>query len=80
MKVLVAGGTGFIGSHLVDRLVKKGFDVVVPVRPSSNKKYLPSESVQIAEIDLLQLENVKGLLKGVDVLFNLASIRGSGRW
>ncbi len=78
MKAVVTGGTGFIGSHLTDRLVKEGFHVTVPVRKGSNTKYLPSESVEIREMDLLDAGNVTGLLKNADLVFHLASIRGSG--
>ena len=42
MKVMVLGGTGFIGCHLVKRLANNGFDVVVPVRKESNKGKLVS--------------------------------------
>ena len=78
MKVLVTGGTGFIGSHLVDRLVEANHNVLVPVRKESNIKWLPSRGVDVKEVDLLDLEAVKGLLKGIDVVFHLASIRGMG--
>jgi dTDP-glucose 4,6-dehydratase len=77
MKVFVAGGTGFIGSHLVDRLANLGLNVIVPARKSSSSKYL-SGSVQIREADLLETESVNEILKGVDVVFHLAAIRGSG--
>jgi nucleoside-diphosphate-sugar epimerase len=78
MMVLVTGGTGFIGSHLVDRLVEANHNVLVPVRKESNIKWLPSHRVDVKEVDLLDLEAVKGLLKGIDVVFHLASIRGMG--
>ncbi|WLR54787.1 NAD-dependent epimerase/dehydratase family protein [Mesobacillus subterraneus] len=38
MKVLVVGGAGFIGSHVVDALVKKGYEIVVVDNLSSGKK------------------------------------------
>jgi UDP-glucose 4-epimerase len=37
-RVLVTGGAGFIGSHLVDRLVREGFDVVVLDDLSSGRR------------------------------------------
>jgi nucleoside-diphosphate-sugar epimerase len=78
MRVLVSGGTGFIGSHLVEKLVKNSFDVVVPLRKTSSTRYLPLGTVEAKEAELLDPQDLKGLLKGVDVVFHLASIRGSG--
>ncbi len=78
MKVLVTGGTGFIGSHLTERLVKEGMDVVIPVRQSSDKRYIPPGSVETIEAEGLASGKIKGLLNEVDVVFHLASIRGSG--
>ncbi|MBI5575765.1 MAG: NAD(P)-dependent oxidoreductase [Deltaproteobacteria bacterium] len=78
MRALVTGGTGFIGSHLVDRLVKDGHSVVVPVRKSSDRKYLSSEGADIREADLLDGAATGALMKNVDIVFHLAAIRGSG--
>lgn len=38
MAVLVAGGAGYIGSHMVDRLVNEGYDVVVADNLSTGHK------------------------------------------
>jgi len=78
MKVMVLGGTGFIGSHLVERLVTNGFDVIVPVRKESKGKTSSTDSVQVVEVDLLRPGSLDGLMEGVDTVFHLAAIRGSG--
>jgi len=78
MKVMVLGGTGFIGCHLIERLSKNGFDVVVPLRKESKKKILPTGSVQAMEADLLKPGSLDGWMGGVDTVFHLAAIRGSG--
>lgn len=78
MKVMVFGGTGFIGSHLVERLVYNGFDVVVPVRKESKRRSPPIGSVQVVEVDLLRPGSLDGLMEGIDMVFHLAAIRGSG--
>ncbi len=78
MKVMVLGGTGFIGSHLVKRLANNGFDVVVPVRKESNRESLSTGSVQVVEADLLRPGSLDGLMEGIDTVFHLAAVRGSG--
>jgi UDP-glucose 4-epimerase len=52
MKVLVTGGAGFIGSHIVDLLVDKGYDVVVVDNVSTGKNKNLNEKVKFYQEDI----------------------------
>jgi|TARA_B100001971_G_scaffold129625_1_gene119610 UDP-glucose 4-epimerase len=80
MKILVSGGAGFIGSHLVDRLLAKGDDVVcVDNFLLGKKKHLinamKSNSFQLHKFDLLNLDKLDSLFKKekFDMVFHLAA-------
>ncbi len=78
MRVVVTGGTGFIGSHLVERLSSNGARVVVPVR-KGRRTALPSDSpAEFVPMDHDEIGRRGDLLKGVDVVVHLAAVRGSG--
>lgn len=53
MKVLVTGGAGFIGSHLVDRLIKEGHDVVVVDNLSTGKRKNINREANFYKADIL---------------------------
>jgi len=53
MKVLVTGGAGFIGSHLVDRLIKEGHDVVVVDNLSTGKRKNINKEANFYKTDIL---------------------------
>ncbi len=79
MRVLVTGGAGFIGSHLVDRLVKDGYDVRVLDDLSSGKVenlsgYLSSGKVDFVEGDIRDSAVVGECLSGVDAVVHLAAL------
>jgi UDP-glucose 4-epimerase len=70
MKVLVTGGNGFIGSHLVDRLAKDGFDVAV--LDVNERRYDPLPSrVRFIQGDINQGYLMRESLAGVDIVFHL---------
>ncbi len=84
MKVLVTGGAGFIGSHTVDLLINKGFDVVIldNLEPQvhNNKKpdYLNPKAKFILS-DITNADTWKNALKDVDAVIHLAAMVGVGQ-
>ena len=75
MKILVTGGAGFIGSHLVDRLVKDGYDVSVVDDLSSGKEMNLNPRVKFYKLDILSpsLKKIFSAKKKFDYVFHLAA-------
>jgi UDP-glucose 4-epimerase len=75
---LVTGGAGFIGSHLVDRLVSDGWNVRVLDNFSSGRMkniehQRESRKVEVLRGDLKNLEDVEKAIRDVDVVFHYAA-------
>jgi UDP-glucose 4-epimerase len=71
MKVLVTGGAGFIGSHVVDRLRAEGIKTrILDLRPSPHH---PPSEVDHALADLRDADAVHQAMKGCDVVIHLAA-------
>ena len=74
MKTVVTGGAGFIGSHLIRRLVADGAEVTVIDDLSTGRpENIEGVPVTVAERDLAR-DDVTDLLRGVDVIFHLAAV------
>lgn len=71
-RVLVTGGSGFVGSHLVDRLIEQGNDVRCLVRRSSNLKYLKDPKLELAYGGLDESTNWDEALAGIDTIYHVA--------
>ena len=76
MRNLITGATGFVGSHIAERLKKEGEDVVALVRQTSNTKFLESIGIKLVYGDLTNLESVKKAMKGIDKVYHSAAIVG----
>lgn len=74
MKYIVTGGAGFIGSHLVDALVRDGHSVVViDSLLSGNKKHI-NAGATLVNCDIRKYEDILPHFAGVDGVFHLAAI------
>lgn len=74
MKVLVTGGTGFIGSTLVRYLIAAGHEVRVLVRQRKDSFLLENLKIEVANGDVTSAQAVERAVQGCDVVFNLASL------
>tara|TARA_R110002074_G_scaffold211139_4_gene380469 strand:+ start:7030 stop:7923 length:894 start_codon:yes stop_codon:yes gene_type:complete len=74
MKCLVTGGNGFIGSHIVDRLVSLGHQVVVidDLSAPENEKFYYNSEAEYYEKDISK-DNCSLIFQGVDNVFHLAA-------
>ena len=76
MKALVTGGAGFIGSHIVDRLLNEGHEVIVLDDFSTgHRSNLPEHiALTIIEGNISDFDTVKQCMVGVDWVFHKAAI------
>lgn len=73
MKVAVTGGSGFIGGHLVERLVSEGCKVKALVRKTSNTELLETLGVKLVYGNVMDKASVEKLVNDVDVVYHVAA-------
>ena len=78
MKLLITGGLGFIGSHLVDSLSKKGHKIKILTKTLSKKDNIRnSPNIQIEKIDLVNFKRLGQIIEKFkpNTIIHLESIR-----
>jgi len=74
MKYLITGATGFIGPHLVGKLVNDGHTCRCLVRNSSNVEALKELGVELAQGDITRADTLKGIADGMDRVIHMATL------
>jgi dihydroflavonol-4-reductase len=74
MTTLVTGASGFIGSHLVDHLLKKGHTVRCLLRSTSSTEWLRNLPIEIVYGDLFTQDALQNAVRGVDYVYHSAGL------
>ena len=78
MKILVTGGAGYIGSHVVLALCECRYDVVVLDDLSSGNREAVDDRAEFIQGSTLNNDNVATALNGVDAVIHLAAFKAAG--
>jgi UDP-glucose 4-epimerase len=79
MKILVTGGAGYIGSHVVLALCEDGYNVVVLDDLSSGNRDAVDDRAVFIQGSTLNNDDVVTALNGVDAVIHLAAFKAAGR-
>ena len=74
MKALITGASGFIGSHLAEELLKRGYEVACIVRKTSDLKWLSGFDIKLINGDCADKDSLNNCVKGYDYVFHLAGL------
>ncbi len=79
MKSLVTGGCGFIGSHMVDRLLKEGHEVIVIDNCSTGRlghlsHHKENRNLTIIQADICDYKQIEPVFENVDWVFHMAAL------
>lgn len=74
MNALVTGGTGFVGSHLVDLLLEKKYSVRCLIRKTSDTRWLQNKPVEFVYGDLFDESALRSAVSGVDYVYHSAGV------
>ena len=73
-KILITGGTGFIGSHLAEFLCRKGCEVSCLIRKTSNLRWVEGLPLHFHFGEVTNKESLREAVRNKDIIFHLASL------
>ena len=74
MKILVTGASGFIGGHIVRKLVKRGYNVKILVRKTSNISHLKDFDLEKTYGDITDFDSVLKAMGDVEQVYHVAAL------
>ncbi len=74
MKVLVTGASGFLGSHIADRLTEEGHEVRLLMRRTSSRRWVKRIPFETAEGDITDRDSLPPAVLGVDAVVHAAGL------
>ena len=73
-KVLVTGGTGFVGSHLVEQLLSQGYSVRCLLRYPDKRRWLGNLPVEVIQGDITVPDSLPKAVEGIDTVLHVAGL------
>lgn len=74
MKALVTGSTGFVGSHLVEKLIARDYRVSCLIRKSTKLDYIKGLPVEFVNADYGTPESLRPAVEGADYIFHIGGV------
>ncbi|MGH7702979.1 MAG: NAD-dependent epimerase/dehydratase family protein [Gemmatimonadales bacterium] len=74
MRIVVTGGAGFIGSHLIEALVTRGDEVLCVERPDASLRWLEGLPIEVAPIGVRDVGRLAAAFEGAKVVYHLAGL------
>lgn len=74
MKALVTGSTGFIGSHLVEKLLDRDYKVSCLIRKSTKLEYIDKLPVDLVQADYANIDSLRAAIENADYVFHVGGV------
>ena len=73
MKAFVTGGSGFIGQHVIRKLIQRGYDVYALARSSASGDIVANLGATVVRGDIVDPDSMREGMAGSDVVFHIAA-------